>query len=246
MQTYIQTEPLGTTELDIQTFRTLAAWRKSKYSTEGDPLRILHFQRLLREVAYLPTGDYIEMGTQHGGTAKIIFDLMVPGAELFCFDTFTGFDAKDLEIESTVYEHGFTTESIPYTNIDIARETILGEGKTSDRLTLVPGRVPQSLPPFAGRRWRFAHLDMDLYEPTKRGLEWLWPRLEPGAAILLHDYDALPSVRKAVDEFSRPKGLVASPLSDRFGSAVFFKPPADGFLPTFSRRVKRRLRRLFS
>ncbi len=245
MPTFVQTEPLGTTEDEIQTFRALAAWRESKYATEGDPLRILHFLRLLKEVSYLPTGDYIEMGTQHGGTAKIIFDLMVPGAKLFCFDTFTGFDAKDLEIESAIYEHGFTTESIPYTNIQLARDTVLGEGKTSDRLTLVPGHVPQSLSPFASHRWRFAHLDMDLYEPTRTALEWLWPRLEPWAAILLHDYDALPSVRKAVDEFSRPKGIVASPLSDRFGSAVLFKPPSDKLLLTFGSKVKRRLRRLF-
>jgi hypothetical protein len=246
MQTFTQFEPYGTTESDIRTFRELAAWRTSKYSDEGDPLRILHFQRLLREVVYLPYGDYIEMGTQHGGTAKIIFDLMVPSANLYCFDTFTGFDPKDLEIESTVFAHGFTTESIPYTTIEIARDTILGEGNTSDRLTLVPGRVPETLSPFRGRRFRFAHLDMDLYEPTKRGLEWLWPRMEPGAPIFLHDYDALPSIRKAVDEFTRPKGIAASPLSDRFGSAVFFKPPSDGFLPTFSRRVKRRLKRLLS
>jgi hypothetical protein len=243
----MQAEPYGAGEIELTKFRTLAAWRHSKYEDEGDPLRVLHFQRLLREASHLAMGDYVEMGTQHGGTAKIIYDLMVPGAELFCFDTFTGFDAEDLKIESTVGAHGFTTESISDVDIGFVRDMILGDGRTSDRLHLVPGRVPQTLAPFANRRWRFAHLDMDLYEPTKRALEWLWPRLVPGAIVLFHDYDALPSIKVAVDEFSKPKGLVASPLSDRFGSSVLFKPPSAHHntglnLRRFASRAKQRLK----
>jgi hypothetical protein len=48
----------------------------------------------------------------------------------------------------------------------------------------------------------------------------------PGGILLFHDCDALPSIKLAVDGFSKPKELVASPLNDRFGGVALFKPPA--------------------
>ncbi|WP_315759286.1 MULTISPECIES: TylF/MycF/NovP-related O-methyltransferase [unclassified Bradyrhizobium] len=225
MDTFTQAEPYALTENERDQFRALWTWRHNEYDDELDPLRVLHFQRLLTEVARLPSGDYIEMGTQHGCTAKVIFDLMVSDAHLYCFDTFEGFHPDDLKIEDSIRAHGFTTDSIPKVDFRQVPEKILGVGRTSDRLTLVPGRVPHTLEPFAHLRFRFAHLDMDLYEPTAQGLSWLWPRMVPGGLIFLHDYDALPSVRKAVDEFARPKGLLAIPMSDRFGSSLLFKSP---------------------
>lgn len=222
----LQAEPYVLSPEQISQFRELASWRESNYG-DYDPLRILHFQRVLQEVAGLPEGEYLEMGTQYGGTAKIIFDLMPTDRKLFCFDTFTGFNAEDLRIESTVRPHGFTTESIRPLDPQTVRSNILGSGPAgrSERLVLVPGHVPGSLGPFGEYSWRFAHFDMDLYEPTRLALDWVWPRMVPGGILLFHDYDALPTVRKAVDEFVNPLGLLAIPLSDRFGSAIVFKPP---------------------
>ncbi|WP_316207635.1 MULTISPECIES: class I SAM-dependent methyltransferase [unclassified Bradyrhizobium] len=225
MQTFVQAEPYALTAVELAQFRALSAWRHQEYDDETDPLRVLHFQRLLSEVARLPFGDYIEMGTQHGCTAKIIYDLMVPSAHLYCFDTFQGFHAEDLKIEDGIRPHGFTKDSIAVVDISKVRDKILGEAQVSEQLTLVAGRVPYSLAPFRDRQFRFAHIDMDLYEPTSQGLSWIWPQLIPGAIVLFHDYDALPSIRKAVDEFARPRGLLAVPMSDRFGSALLFKPP---------------------
>lgn len=85
---------------------------------------------------------------------------------------------------------------------------------------MIPGRVPETLAPYEGYRWRFAHLDMDLYEPTRTALEWLWPRMVPGGIINLHDYSALQGVKKAVDDFLHPLQRLAIPMGDRFGSVV--------------------------
>jgi Macrocin-O-methyltransferase (TylF) len=203
----------------LKIFTDLSEWRARNYVGELDPVRVINFIQIIEQVADLPDGDYIEMGTQYGGTAKLIHDLMLPDRHLFCFDTFEGFPQADLDEESKLFQHGFTTESIRPLAMEIVRD-IITDQSPSDRLTLVKGRVPETLAPYEDHRWRFAHLDMDLYEPTRAALEWLWPRMVPGGIISFHDYGALQGVRKAVDDFVRPLHRLAIPMGDRFGSAV--------------------------
>jgi len=207
----------------IDRFRRLNAWRADNYKNEWDSIRVHLLIRLIEQVSAIPSGDYIEMGTQYGGTAKIIFDQMRPDRHLYCFDTFHGFTREDLDAESKIFAHGFTTESItpmPWTEV---RDIITG-GQQTDRLTLVPGHVPDSLESYPHLTFRFAHLDMDLYEPTRGALEWLWPRMERTGIIFLHDYDCLPGVKKAVDDFSAKVGQSSLPVGDRFGSVLIAKP----------------------
>lgn len=179
--------------------------------------------RFVELVAELPDGDYIEMGTQYSGTAKFIWNLIPKDRSRYCFDTFNGFQDADLVEESKIRSHGFTTASIVPLAPDIVRTRITG-GAPAANLFLVPGRVPESLAAYGDKRWRFAHLDMDLYAPTRAGLEWLWPRMVDGGLLFFHDYDGLAGVKKAVDDFLRPLGLMAIPLSDRWGRATAFKP----------------------
>ena len=68
-------------------------------------------------------------------------------------------------------------------------------------------------------------------EPTLAGLDFFWPRLSPGGAILLHDYNSLQfdGVRKAVHAFEAEHGpLPLLPLSDLHGTAVILRPEGGG------------------
>ena len=47
----------------------------------------------------------------------------------------------------------------------------------------------------------FVHLDVDLYQSTKDGLAWFYPRLNRGGILISHDYSNADGVRKAFDEF---------------------------------------------
>ncbi|MCK9917969.1 class I SAM-dependent methyltransferase [Microbacteriaceae bacterium K1510] len=207
----------------IERFRRLDQWRAENYKNELDSIRVHLIIRLLEQVSALPGGDYVEMGTQYGGTAKIIYDQMLQTQHLYCFDTFEGFAQQDLDEESKITAHGFTTSSIKPLAWEAVRD-IITDKQPSSRLTMIPGRVPETLGPYADRIFRFAHLDMDLHEPTRAALDWLWPRMEPRAVILLHDYDCLIGVKKAVDDFCDRVGQVSVPLGDRFGSVVVTKP----------------------
>ena len=69
----------------------------------------------------------------------------------------------------------------------------------------------------------FVHLDADLFEPTKNGLEFFYPRVSSEGIILIHDYNAWPGCRKAVDEFFFLKKESPIPMPDKSGSAIIVK-----------------------
>lgn len=69
---------------------------------------------------------------------------------------------------------------------------------------LHPGWIPSTfdaLPP--DEVFRFVHVDVDLYEPTRESLEFFYPRVVDGGVILFDDYgfDSCPGARRAIDEF---------------------------------------------
>ena len=74
-------------------------------------------------------------------------------------------------------------------------------------------------------RFALVHLDADLYEPTKAGLEYFYDKLEPGGFLILHDYGSphWPGVLRAAQEFfaNKPEKLIRIP--DRSGSSLIRK-----------------------
>ena len=76
-------------------------------------------------------------------------------------------------------------------------------------------------------RYAVVSLDADLYAPTLAGLEYFVPRMSPGGAIFLHDYNSLQfdGVRLAVRDYEQTHGpLTMLPLSDLHGTAVLLFP----------------------
>ena len=68
-------------------------------------------------------------------------------------------------------------------------------------ITYGPGWIPDAFPD-DDRRYRFAHVDVDLYQPTKASFEYFWPRVVPGGVMVCDDYN-WPGARRAVEEFAR-------------------------------------------
>lgn len=206
-------------------FQELRRWRIEKLPGELDPVRISQFVELLSRVTKLGSGDYVELGTQHGYSARAIWTLMNADADLLLFDTFSGFTAHDIEKEKQLYDNNWTTESITCSAKEKVAEVVCGQA-SHPRLVLTEGRVPETFAAHDSRRFRFAHLDMDLYEPTRGAIPWLWRRMVPGGIMVFHDYGCagFPGVKKAVDEFFEPLSIPSLPMGDRWGSAVVVKP----------------------
>lgn len=72
---------------------------------------------------------------------------------------------------------------------------------------LVKGWIPQSLVAAESHRFRFLHIDVDLYEPTLGSLEFFYPRMNPGGVILFddHGFADCPGARRAANEFFADK-----------------------------------------
>jgi hypothetical protein len=69
-----------------------------------------------------------------------------------------------------------------------------------------PGWIPAAFDTRAEKRYRFVHVDVDLYQPTKDSFEYFWPRLVPGGVMVCDDYN-WPGARRAVEEFCGAAGI---------------------------------------
>ena len=72
-----------------------------------------------------------------------------------------------------------------------------------DFINVYRGWIPDRFAEIQDHRFAFAHIDVDLYQPTRDSLEFMFPRLLPGGAIVVDDYgySQFPGAQKAVNEF---------------------------------------------
>jgi hypothetical protein len=63
-----------------------------------------------------------------------------------------------------------------------------------------PGWIPDSFPDEPKARYRFVHVDVDLYQPTLDSFEYFYPKLVPGGTIVSDDYN-WPGARRAIETF---------------------------------------------
>jgi len=163
------------------------------------------------------TGDFVELGVYKGNSAAVLADLARgSGRRLVLFDTFTGFDERDTRREGVTPIEAFDDTSLA----DVRR--FVGE----EGVAFVPGFFPDSLaqaPPI--ERVALLHIDCDLHDPAKAALEVFYPRLTPGALVILHDYGSgwWPGIKKAVDTFLNDHSERLILMPDKAGSALFRK-----------------------
>ncbi|MBL9136962.1 MAG: class I SAM-dependent methyltransferase [Verrucomicrobiales bacterium] len=210
--------------------KKIETYNQARSIEAGKPIRdsnrVLLFQYALQKVEGLPTGDYAEVGTYRGMTASLIWAGMSSQAKLYCFDTFEGFNESDLNVEANSLDVKAEQTKFKNTNLQHVTETIAGGAHP--RLNLIQGYFPESFADLQDRFFRFVHLDCDLYQPIKAGLELFWPRLVPGGVILVHDYlsPQYPGTKNAVDEFCHRTGAPVMPWCDRLGTAILLKAGA--------------------
>jgi O-methyltransferase len=77
------------------------------------------------------------------------------------------------------------------------------------RISWHPGWIPSGFKGLPERRYRFVHVDVDLYEPTDESLRYFHPRLSPGGILVCDDYN-WPGARLALEEFAEREGVTFS------------------------------------
>lgn len=165
-------------------------------------------------------GDLAEVGVYKGETAKLIH-YFVPERDLYLFDTFEGFGPRSAASEQEKIGLSISESHFSDTNLEKVNQYI---SPRNHNVIYRKGYFPESIPgELYKHTFAFVHLDADLYEPTYKGLEFFYPRVSDGGMMVIHDYNAWPGARKAVDDFFSSKSEIPIPMPDKSGSALVVK-----------------------
>jgi len=175
--------------------------------------------RLAARLEQVP-GAVAELGVYRGDFARVL-NRFFPRRTLYLFDTFSGFTAADLQVEQAGRYSGAGTGDFADTQVDL----VLNRLPYPEQAQIYRGRFPDTV---SGLEENFAlvSLDVDLYAPTLAGLNWFWPRLNKGGALLLHDWASrrFKGVGAALEAFEQDRGpLALCPVGDLHGTAVLLK-----------------------
>lgn len=166
-------------------------------------------------------GAIAEIGTYHGFSASVM-NYFFPDRKMYLFDTFHGFDRRDLEVEEKL---GFNTK-IYHDFSDTSIELIMAKMPHKQNVMIRKGWFPESAVGLEGETFCFVFIDADLYQPIYEGLHWFYPKLSNGGYIVVDDYNwnDYPGAKKAVDDFSKEVGIGFIPMPNTTGSVIFGKP----------------------
>lgn len=157
-------------------------------------------------------GSLAEVGVYRGELSALLH-LLAPERDLYLFDTFAGFPEQDLNGADQRFRD---------TSIEIVKAA-LGD---TQHVIFRPGYFPDTARGLEQERFAFVMLDVDLYQPTRAGLQFFYPRLVPGGYLFAHDYNSPESnqaVARAVNEFLQDKPEKIIELPDIWGSIVIRK-----------------------
>lgn len=178
-------------------------------------------RRMIRRLDALGIpGSAAELGCGAGDTAWQMNALM-PERRLFLFDTFEGFDPRDIEKEKPY--SGAAAGEQAFRDTD----KLMGRMPNPDMVVMKKGWFPLSAADVEDEKYALAHVDVCLYEPTFRGLQYFFPRMERGGAIILSGYEdpQYPGVQQAVQDLEEQYGaFLITPLGDLKGTAVIMHP----------------------
>lgn len=185
--------------------------------------RIISLELASREIyKYGIKGCVAEVGVYRGYFAEFI-NHFFPDRDFYLFDTFCGFDSRDIEVEK---QNNYSEFEAHTDFLDTCEAIVLDKMEYKERCKIIKGYFPDTTKFIEDKEYCFVHLDTDLYLPTLNGLEYFYPRLSRGGYIFVHDFNGLAqSVRNAVKDFSNKYsvGYVCLPDSVIKGSVVITK-----------------------
>jgi hypothetical protein len=137
-------------------------------------------------------GDFIECGVNYGFLSSAIMEYLDwdrLGKTFYLLDTFAGLDARfitdgerpagTLETNQERLRDGFYNSSVDGVRANFAQWR---------NQRIIVGAIPETLTRVDATTVAFLHIDMNCAPPEVAALRHFWPRLTPGAVVLLDDY----------------------------------------------------------
>ena len=178
----------------------------------------------LQDFANLHGDEHKEACVAEGGVYQGMFSQEInkyfPDRTLYLFDTFEGFDRRDVAVE---IDRGLSNVKEKYYS-ETSADLVLSRLPHKENVVIRKGYFPETVAGLENESFLFVNLDFDLYTPILAGLEFFYPRLIDGGVILVHDYFTkfYHGVEKAVAEFENRLGekLIKTPIGDGISIAL--------------------------
>jgi hypothetical protein len=173
-------------------------------------------QALCDTVGYLVQnrvpGAFVECGVWRGGSAMAmalkLIRLDSPSRDLYLFDTFKGMTTPaphDVDIRGRSAQSRIKAKRStgPWLEapLDDVQNGMRSTGYPEEFIHYVVGPVEETIPEQSPQEIALLRLDTDWYHSTSHELRFLYPRLSPGAVVIVDDYGHWRGARQAVDEY---------------------------------------------
>ena len=184
-------------------------------------LRLAALKMIAREVRERNIGGALaELGVYRGAFAAEM-NRLFPDRSLYLFDTFSGFDLRDVAVEGERKFSRAETGNFADTSVEAVRERL----PFPDMAVFKAGYFPETA---AGIDDTFAvvSLDADLYKPLYDGLRFFYPLMARGGYIIIHDYNnsRFAGAKQTVREFCEENQVFVFPLPDLHGTGIIVRP----------------------
>jgi O-methyltransferase len=154
------------------------------------------------------------LNSAHDGSGFMIVDsfegLSQPTAE----------DSSRFALNPSLFTGDFFTQAGAF---DCPQQTVRTALAEFPAIEYRQGWIPEVLSSLPERTYSFVHIDLDLHDPIRGGIDYFFPRLAEGGVIVLDDYGSLlwPGAMKAGDEGAAAFGQTLIPLST--GQAILVR-----------------------
>jgi O-methyltransferase len=160
-------------------------------------------------------GDFAECGCRYGHSSYIIARTLAGHApagsrDFWIFDSFEGgLSDKVAQDRVGLGDTDEATTKAQKEHFKSSHSHVTQLFADFRNVRVVKGWIPAQT--FVGecahRKYAFAHIDVDLYEPTKASLDFFYDRMPEGSIIVVDDYGSstFPGCKIAVDEFRRER-----------------------------------------
>nr|WP_099039062.1 class I SAM-dependent methyltransferase [Mycobacterium neglectum] len=173
-------------------------------------------------------GDFVECGVSYGFLSSAVMEFLdwdQLGKTFYLLDTFAGIDPRfitagerqagaldrsELNLRNGMYVSGVDGVKANFSQWSNQR--------------IIVGAVPETLEQVEASSVAFLHIDMNCAPPEVAALRFFWPRLTPGAFVLLDDYSyrGHEEQRLAMDALASELGVPICALPT--GQGLLIKP----------------------
>lgn len=175
-------------------------------------------------------GDLIETGAWRGGACILMRAILasrnVTDRTVWVADSFQGLPpvSRGPDKELARQKPNFDLAGRPYLAASLAevQENFRRFGLLDKQVRFLEGWFKDTLPIAPIDQIAVLRLDGDLYESTMDALTSLYRKVSSGGFVIVDDYHAWPTCRRAVEEF-RAKSAIDDPIEEIDGCGVFWR-----------------------